>query len=63
MISEESLQDLNVRLVRDGMARNDGMGVAADYEVPMDRFRLVVGEYTATTSYYFILVLASPARV
>ena len=25
--------------------------------------RLVVGEYTATTSYYFMLLLASPARV
>ena len=25
--------------------------------------RLVVGEYTATTSYYFLLLLASPARV
>ena len=25
--------------------------------------RFVVGEYTATTSYYFLLLLASPARV
>ena len=25
--------------------------------------RLVVGEYTAATSYYFVLLLASPARV
>ena len=27
------------------------------------RLRFVVGEYTATTSYYFLLLLASPARV
>lgn len=30
---------MNLRLVRDGKARNEGMGEAADYEIPMDRFR------------------------
>ena len=39
MISEESLLDLTLRLVRDGMARSKGEGDAKEYEIGMDRFR------------------------
>ena len=39
MISEESLQDLNLRLIRDGMASSQNEGKPEDYQIPMDRFR------------------------
>ena len=48
-------------LIRQGVFNSSGSPDVIELDVVL--LRLVVGEYTATTSYYFLLLLASPARV